>query len=121
MLFRSPRFKLIVSYNGLAFDLPYLAGRFLAHRLPCRLDHLHIDLLRHARRKYRGCLPDCRLTTVETAVLCQDAREEDVPGYLIPELYHQFVKTQDQSVIKGIVEHNAQDLLALARLIKLVE
>ncbi len=116
-----PRFKMIVSYNGLTFDLPYLTGRFLAHRLPCRLDHLHIDLLRHARRKYRGCLPDCRLTTVETAVLCQDARTEDMPGYLIPELYHQFVKTQDQNIIKGIVEHNAQDLLSLARLIQMVE
>jgi len=114
------RFKLIVSYNGRAFDVPYLAGRFLAHRLSCRLDHVHIDLLKHVRRKFHGHLQDCRLTTVEAAVL-NEVRADDVPGYLIPELYHQFVKTQDQEIIKGIIGHNAQDLLALARLIKLVE
>lgn len=115
------RFKTIVSYNGRSFDLPYLAGRFLAHRVSFRLEHLHIDLLCHARRKYRGHLPDCRLATVEDAVLRHGPRIDDVPGYLIPELYHCFVRTQDQSIIRGIIEHNAQDLLALARLLPLVE
>jgi len=116
-----PRFKMIVSYNGRAFDLPYLAGRFLAHRVPCRLDHTQLDLLAHARRKYRGCLPDCCLTTVEAAALNGVSRTGDVPGHLIPELYHQFVRTQDPETIRGVVEHNALDLLSLARLIKLVE
>lgn len=114
------RFKMIVSYNGLAFDVPYLSGRFVAHRLPYRLNQAHVDLLHHARRKFRGRLPDCRLCTIEAEVLAQP-RAEDIPGYMIPELYHQFVKTQDQAIIRGIVEHNAADLLALARLIRLVE
>ncbi|MGE5549037.1 MAG: ribonuclease H-like domain-containing protein [Bacteroidota bacterium] len=116
-----PRFKMIVSYNGRAFDLPYLSGRFMAHKLACRLDHIHLDLLRHARRKYRGLLPDCRLSTVEAVALACGGRADDVPGYMIPELYHKFVRTQDQAIIRGIVEHNAQDLLALAGLIRLVE
>lgn len=116
-----PRFKAIVSYNGRSFDLPYLRGRLLAHRIACRLDQIQVDLLGHARRRYRGILPDCRLVTVEAAVLARDGREGDVPGHLIPELYHQFVKTQDQAVIRGIMEHNAADLISLARMIRLVE
>ena len=68
-----------------------------------------------------GVLADCRLCTVEAEVLEDEGRDDDVPGHLIPELYHQFVKTQDQAIVKGIVEHNARDLLSLARLIRLVE
>ncbi|MGE5529210.1 MAG: ribonuclease H-like domain-containing protein [Patescibacteria group bacterium] len=116
-----PRFKTIVSYNGRAFDLPYLKARLLAHRLSCPLDHLHVDLLPHARRRYRGILSDCRLCTVEAAALGGPGREDDVPGHLIPELYHRFVQTQDPALIRGIIEHNALDLLALARLIRLLE
>ncbi|MGE5598489.1 MAG: ribonuclease H-like domain-containing protein [Bacteroidota bacterium] len=115
------RFKTIVSYNGRAFDVPYLTGRCLAQRVSCRLEHVHIDLLCHVRRKYRGRLPDCRLATVEGALLCRGPRTDDTPGHLIPDLYHYFVKTQDQEIIRGIIEHNAQDLLALARLLPLVE
>lgn len=115
-----PRFKAIVTYNGRSFDLPYLAGRLLFHRLPCRFDHVHLDLLRHARRRYRGWLPDCRLTTVEAAFLSRPPRLDDVPGQLVPELYHEFTRTQDPAIIEAILRHNARDLLSLAELIRLV-
>ncbi|MGQ9778350.1 MAG: ribonuclease H-like domain-containing protein [Bacillota bacterium] len=117
-----PRFKVIVTYNGRRFDLPYLRGRFLFHRLPYRWEgHLFLDLLRHARRRYRGWLPDCRLVTVETAFCARPPRVDDVPGMMVPELYHEFVRTQDPALIEAVLAHNAMDLLALAELIRLVE
>ncbi|NLG84643.1 MAG: hypothetical protein GX493_08580 [Firmicutes bacterium] len=117
-----PRFKVVVTYNGRRFDLPYLRSRFLFHRVPYRWEeHLFLDLLRHARRRYRGWLPDCRLVTVETAAGARPPRSDDVPGAMVPELYHEFVLTQDPAFITPILAHNAMDLLSLAALLRLVE
>lgn len=110
------RFRVMVTYNGRSFDLPYLNSRLTAHRLKSRFTHVHLDLLRHARRRYKAELPNCRLCTVEENVLGQ-RREDDIPGEMAPMLYHDFVRTQNPTVIQGVIEHNARDLLALARIL----
>lgn len=109
------RFKVVVTYNGKRFDLPYITGRAVAHRLFYRYEHYHVDLLYHARRHLKHLLPDCRLTTLEEYLL-DFRREGDIPGYLIPETYHRFVKTGDIALVQPILEHNRLDLLAMARL-----
>lgn len=112
-------FRVLVTYNGRSFDLPYLNGRAAAHRMNARVSRVHLDLLHHARRRYRSDLPDCRLVTVQENILGQ-VRGEDVPGEMVPRLYHEFVRTQNPEVIRVVIEHNAMDLLALAHMLPLL-
>ena len=52
------------------------------------------------------CCPTARLTTVETYLL-DTYRGDDVPSYMIPELYYQFVMYQEPALLEGILLHNA--------------
>jgi uncharacterized protein YprB with RNaseH-like and TPR domain len=109
-----------VSYNGLTFDEPFLNGRLRYYLGESLKPQLHVDLLRHVRRHYRDLLPDCRLTTVETYIL--DAyRSGDIPGYMIPELYYQFVMYQEPALLEAILLHNARDLETLVRLLGMLQ
>ncbi len=114
------KYKVVVTYNGKRFDLPYMSGRSVAHRLFYSYDHFHVDLLFHARKHLKHQLPDCRLMTLEE-YLMDFKREGDIPGYLIPETYHRFVKTADSTLVEPILEHNRLDLVAMARLFHLVD
>ncbi len=117
----------LVTYNGKTFDVPTLGARSLAcglFDLPPRPDH--VDLLPEARRRWKGVLPNCRLTTVETAV-CGRRRQGDVTGADIPAAYHAFVRSRqggaprrrrrDLRRLQAILHHNALDLLTLADLV----
>ncbi|MFZ5631306.1 MAG: ribonuclease H-like domain-containing protein [Bacillota bacterium] len=113
------KFKIIVSYNGKRFDVPYICGRSVEHRLFYSYPHHQVDMLYHARRRFSGMLPDCRLVTLEEHIL-NFRREGDIPGHLIPETYHRFVQRQDAGMIGPVIEHNRLDLLAMARLFSIV-
>lgn len=112
-------FKIIVSYNGKRFDVPYICGRSVEHRLFYNYPHHQLDMLYHARRHFAGKLPNCRLLTLEEHLL-DFRREGDIPGHLIPETYHRFVQRQDAGIIEPVIGHNRLDLIAMARLFSLV-
>lgn len=105
----------LVSFNGKAFDLPYLRIRAAATRVPLSADLPHLDLLHESRRAWRAALPDCRLQTLEQYLLGR-RREGDIPGRLIPEAYHVFVRTGNAATLAVIVRHNLLDLLTMAEL-----
>jgi len=105
--------KLLVSFNGKSFDAPFVLTRAAANGVLCRLAHDHLDLLHAARRAWGGRLPDCRLQTLECYV-CSRTRTDDIPGHLIPDAYHDFVRTGNACQIVDVLEHNFLDLLTLA-------
>jgi len=107
------RAELLVSFNGKAFDVPVLRDRLGLHRLEAPPERLHVDLLHHARRRWRTVLPDCRLQTIESR-LCGRRRVGDIPGEEIPAAYHHFVRTGDARDMLTVLHHNALDLLTLA-------
>ena len=110
------RARAVVTFNGAGFDLPLLETRFVLarRRWPAALPHL--DLLRPARRVWTGWLADCRLTTLESAVLGL-AREDDVPGGLIPMLYFDYLRSRRAAPLRRIFEHNRADVLSLVALV----
>jgi uncharacterized protein YprB with RNaseH-like and TPR domain len=108
--------RMVVTFNGETFDLPYLRDRSIYHRLPPPLFPDHLDLLPAARRRWRGRLPNCRLQTLEQYV-CHRHRTGDVPGEVIPQLYHDFVRTGNWPLLAPVFHHNALDLLTLAELL----
>jgi len=110
------RFQSVVTFNGKAFDLPLLATRFItvARRLP--LAGLpHLDLLHPARRLWSGRLPSCALSDIEKHVL-DFHRPDDVPGWLIPSLYFDYLRTGEAGPLRQVFRHNVWDILSLVAL-----
>lgn len=111
----------LVTYNGKAFDWPLLRSRFVLNRVPVATPTAHLDLLHCARRVYKRRLGQVRLVNLEEEVLGM-RRERDVDGAEIPALFWELVRGGDGSVIAPVIEHNANDLIALAAiLVRLVE
>ncbi len=108
--------RLIVSFNGKSFDIPYVRVRAAATGLRFRADQGHFDLLHECRRAWGARLRDCKLQTLESCI-CGRSRSDDIPGFEIPEAYHAFVRTGNACEIAKIVRHNMLDLATLADLI----
>jgi hypothetical protein len=114
-----PPDAILVTYNGRSFDWPLIANRYRLHgrRPPQVADH--VDLLPVARQLWRHRLPDARLASVEAGVAAV-RRHGDLPGALIPEMYFDWLRRRDPSVFPGILEHNHQDVLSLALLLRVL-
>jgi hypothetical protein len=75
-----------------------------------------LDLLPHVRRLFRHRLGDARLATVERELLGV-RRDGDVGGWEIPERYLSFVRGGSAVPLAPVVEHNAEDVRSLGRLL----
>lgn len=105
--------KTLVTYNGAAFDLPLLRGRMIVNRVAREVPMAdHLDLLHAARRLFRRRLKDCSLTNVERE-LFDYHREDDVPGYLIPSIYFDWLDSRKSDGLIGVLEHNRLDIVSL--------
>jgi uncharacterized protein YprB with RNaseH-like and TPR domain len=107
--------RLVVTFNGKSFDVPFLRARAAATGVRLEFRAAHIDLLHECRRVWKNVLPDCRLQTLESRV-CGRTRRGDIAGAEIPDAYHAFVRTGDARRIVEILRHNALDLVTLAEL-----
>ena len=106
----------LVSYNGKSFDLPLLRTRFIQNRAPFRLDgFLHYDLVHAARRMWRRRLGDCSLQNVERVILGIE-RQGDVPSYLIPQIWLDYLHSRDARRLKPVFYHHKMDILSLVTL-----
>ncbi len=109
--------KAVISYNGKSFDIPLLNTRYTLMGLSSPfLEVDHFDLLPLARRLWRIRLESRTLGNVETQILGVKRSEDEVPGYLIPEIYFEYLKTNDARPMAGVFYHNAIDILSLAGL-----
>jgi uncharacterized protein YprB with RNaseH-like and TPR domain len=107
-----------VTFNGGAFDIPLLEMRYmlgLRRRWPLT-EWPNLDLLFPARRLWGRKLPDCTLGTLENAILGLRRTEQDVPGWQIPRLYLEFLRTGDAEPMNRVLYHNAIDVLSLVTL-----
>lgn len=108
--------KVLVTYNGRSFDVPYLVERYAMYGEDCGVCNPHYDLLHPSRRRWRDTFPDCRLSTLEQRLFSVH-RQQDVPSMMVPEFYETFLTTQNPGPLVPVVEHNCQDLVSLARLL----
>jgi uncharacterized protein YprB with RNaseH-like and TPR domain len=108
----------LVSFNGKAFDAPLLVTRYSLHRIPVPFKgYAHLDLLPLARRLWRDRLPSRALKYLEEHVLGFTRASEEVPGYEIPWLYFDYLRTGDARPLGGVFYHNAMDVVAMAALL----
>ncbi len=109
------QFKLLVTFNGKSFDVPILNTRFVLHRLPSPLINFpHLDMLPLARRLWKNRLPSRALKDLEIDILNLRRSEEEVPGWLVPQLYFEYLQSQDARPLAGVFYHNSLDIISLA-------
>jgi hypothetical protein len=106
----------LVTFNGSGFDVPLLETRFVLARRRWPAPLAHLDLLRPARRVWGSLVQDCRLATLEREVLGLE-REDDVPGFLIPALYFDFLRSRRPAPLRRVFTHNRDDVLSLVALL----
>ena len=108
----------LVTFNGKAFDTPLLTTRYKLHHIPVPYkDYSHLDLLPLARRLWRDRLESRALKYLEEHVLGLTRSSEEVPGYEIPWLYFDYLRTGDARPLGGVFYHNAMDVVAMAALL----
>lgn len=113
----SINYKTLVTYNGKAFDWPQVKTRHTLIR-----DHVpklpafgHFDLFHAARRMYKHKLDKLKLSVVEKEVLGFE-RKDDIPGFLAPIIYFDFIERKNPEGLLGVIKHNEMDILSLISL-----
>ncbi len=107
-----------VSFNGKSFDIPLLNNRYIINDRPIPLkDAPHIDLLHLARRLWKARLPSRTLGDLEVKILGAERSQQDVPGWMVPDLYFDYLHTRDARPLRGIFYHNEMDVVSLAALL----
>jgi tetratricopeptide (TPR) repeat protein len=107
----------LVTFNGKSFDVPLLNARYISNGRAAPLDGIaHLDLLPLARRLWRR-LESRALCSLEEHLLGARRGEEDVPGWLIPQMYFDYLRSGDARPLKQVFYHNAMDVVAMAALL----
>lgn len=107
----------IVTFNGRNFDVPLLRTRYLMNRAETHLDALpHLDLLTPSRRLWRRRFGSVALGNLEKELLGVRRTEEDIPGWLIPTIYNDYVRSGDAGQIGRVFYHNQIDMLSMVTL-----
>jgi uncharacterized protein YprB with RNaseH-like and TPR domain len=110
--------EVLVTFNGKSFDAPLLVTRYSLHGIPIPFKGFaHLDLLPLARRLWRDRLPSRALKYLEEHVLGFTRTSDEVPGYEIPWLYFDYLRTGDARPLGGVFYHNAMDVVAMAALL----
>lgn len=52
--------------------------------------------------------------------MCRRLRTGDIPGNLIPQRYHDYVRSRDPCLVAPVFYHNRLDLISLAELLTAV-
>jgi uncharacterized protein YprB with RNaseH-like and TPR domain len=107
----------LVTFNGKSFDWPQVRTRhtLIRDQVPALPAFGHFDLLHGARRLWKDELESCRLAIIEQQKLFVH-REDDLPGFLAPVRYFDFLHSEDPDVIEGVLRHNETDVLSLITL-----
>lgn len=108
--------KVLISYNGKAFDIPFLEYRLAYYGLANLERKMHIDLFHFIKRWYRDMLSHFSLTACSQELLSY-RRKHDIPSYLVPYLFKQFLATKDKAFLLPILIHNRNDLILLLKLL----
>jgi len=100
-------YKVIVSYNGKSFDVPFIENYF-----NIRLDHAHIDLryILHSLG-FRGGLKGC-----ERQMGMDRGDLSDIDGFFAVLLWEEYRKIGDQKALDTLLAYNIQDTINLENL-----
>lgn len=107
----------LITYNGRAFDIPYLNHRLAFHGLVYRIPSGRgIDLMYWAKK----ALPEAPRYTLKSIEVCLGIQREDtLSGAECVQQYTAYLRTKDPHLAAEICRHNFEDILHLAPLLRL--
>ncbi|MBY0122638.1 ribonuclease H-like domain-containing protein [Bacillus sp. S/N-304-OC-R1] len=110
-------YKTMATYNGKSFDWPQVKTRhtLIRDQVPKLPPFGHFDLYHASRRMWKHKLERLKLSIVEKEVLGVE-RKDDLPGYLAPMIYFDYVQSKNPEGMIGILKHNELDILSLISL-----
>jgi uncharacterized protein len=110
-------YRTLVTYNGKSFDWPQVKTRhtLIREHVPKLPEFGHFDLYHSAKRLWKHRLERMKLSVVEKEVLGVE-RKDDVPGFLAPMIYFDFVERKDPEGMIKMLKHNEMDILSLITL-----
>jgi uncharacterized protein YprB with RNaseH-like and TPR domain len=103
------KYKVIVTYNGKSFDVPFIQEYF-----NIRLNHAHIDLryILHSLG-FRGGLKGC-----ERQLDMDRGDLRDIDGFFAVLLWNEYQRTGDQKALDTLLAYNVQDTITLENLME---
>jgi len=109
--------EVLVTFNGRAFDLPFIAQRCAFYGVLFQEDFLHFDILHISRRVFKDKARSCRLQDLAREVL-GEMRDSDLPGALVPRFYQEYMENPQSktALLVAILNHNKSDVVQMARL-----
>ena len=101
------KYKMIISYNGKSFDVPFIESYF-----GIRSNHAHIDL-RYVLGSlgYRGGLKRCE---IQLGIDRGDVK--DIDGFFAVLLWNEYQKTRNQKALETLLAYNIEDVVNLEAL-----
>jgi uncharacterized protein len=110
-------YRTLVTYNGKSFDWPQVKTQhtLIREHVPKLPEFGHFDLYHAARRMWKHRLERMKLSIVEKEVL-EVERVDDVPGFLAPMIYFDFVERKEPEGMLQMLKHNEIDILSLITL-----
>jgi hypothetical protein len=113
--------KTVVTFNGKSFDGPLLTTRYTLQGWTSPMRRMaHIDLLHLARRLWRDRLPSRTLSSLEVHILGARRSDEEIPGWMIPQMYFDYLRDGDARPMKRVFYHNEMDVVSMAALLNLM-
>ncbi|WP_066294458.1 ribonuclease H-like domain-containing protein [Bacillus sp. FJAT-29937] len=110
-------YKMMATYNGKSFDWPQVKTRhtLIRDQVPKLPPFGHFDLYHASRRMWKHKLERLKLSVVEKEILGVE-RKDDLPGFLAPMIYFDYVETKNPEGMLGVLKHNEIDILSLISL-----
>lgn len=117
------RLDVIVTYNGRHFDMPFILSRYrqitgaeYTGHLPYNFD---LYLLLNGHSPVKHFVPNLKQKTIENYMGLWTDRTDEIDGAQSVELYKEYERTQDSELGRRILLHNSDDVIQLARLLKI--
>ncbi len=104
------QYKVIVTYNGKGFDIPFIQNQFRT-----KLDHAHIDL-RYilANLGFSGGLKGC-----ERQLGISRGELSGIDGYVAVLLWDDYIKNNNMNALQTLLAYNIEDVVNLEKLMVL--
>jgi len=106
------KYRLLVSFNGARFDLPFIKSEFPE----IEFKQLHVDLMYPLRRiGYNGGLKNIE----KLLGISRSEDTEGLTGFDAVRLWKQYERRGDQEALDKLIEYNKEDVINLKTIIEL--
>lgn len=112
------KLDVVVTYNGLSFDIPFVRRRADLEGIAVPYIPWHLDLYRLVKKhsSLGDLLPNLKQNTLENYMGLWALREDEIDGAQSINMYYDFC-SGDKSAGEKVLLHNRDDILQLGRLL----